>query len=119
MGKGRCTEDTGCRYYGGPGIPCPESPCEKPYSSPGPIPIPKLKGNVATYDVARAMLEELHAAIWPNEVFGIATEEGRDKAAVWITKLVDELNSIRNMVNNGDMTVQQAAKDYRRMTEGR
>lgn len=27
-GQGRCTEETGCRYYGGPGVPCPESPCE-------------------------------------------------------------------------------------------
>jgi hypothetical protein len=33
-GKGRCTEQTGCRYYGGPGVPCPESPCEPPLNAP-------------------------------------------------------------------------------------
>lgn len=32
IGKGRCDAVSGCRYYGGPGFPCPESPCEMPYS---------------------------------------------------------------------------------------
>lgn len=86
---------------------------------PRPIPVPVKKGQVTTYEIARAYLESLHATLWPGEAWYIREEAGQDAAAVWITQMVDTVNAIRNMVNNeGGMTVAQAAEDYRRMTEG-
>lgn len=91
-----------------------------PKRRPIPVPTPIKQGQVGTYEIAKAYLESLHATLWPGEAWYIRDEDGQDAAAVWITKMVDTVNAIRNMVNASEsgMTVQQAAEDYRRMTEG-
>lgn len=84
-----------------------------------PLPVPKRVGEVSTYDVARAYLNAMHVTSWPRDSWQIREAKGQDKAAEWITELVDHINSIRNMVNNSmTMTVEEAAEDYRRMREG-
>lgn len=91
-------------------------PVPKPV--PRPVPTPVKARKPTTYDIAKAYLESLHCTLWPGEAWYIRTEDGQDAAAVWITQMVDTVNAIRNMVSASDsMTVQQAAEDYRRMTE--
>ena len=74
-----------------------------------------------TYDVAVAFLGALHVTSSPNIGWQIRGVYGRDAAAAWITKLLDDINAVRNMAifSNGMKTLDEIAEDYRRMVEGR
>jgi hypothetical protein len=55
-------------------------------SNDGPvIPIPRVKGEVSTYDVARAYLESMHVTSWPKDSWQVREVAGQDNAAAWIT----------------------------------
>lgn len=76
------------------------------------------KEDVTTYDIAIAFLNAMHVISWPNVGWRIAGKSGeREKAAEWLTKLVEDVNAIRNLMASSDMTVEEAARDYRRMVE--
>lgn len=88
-----------------------------------PVVIPRRRnvGEVSTFDVARAYLEAMHVTSWPKDSWQIRELKGQDAAAAWVTQLVDDINAIRNMVvgSTTNMTIEEAAMDWRRMKEGR
>jgi hypothetical protein len=80
-------------------------------------PDPYHKLPVPTFEVAKAYLASKHITMWPSVSWTIKRSTGLEDAAAWITKLVDDINAVRNIAENSTMTVEEAAVDYRNMME--
>lgn len=75
---------------------------------------------LSNYDIARAYIKSLNVTSWPSVGWSVKgnDDDGLDAAATWLSSAVDHINAVRNMADGSIRSLDDIAKDYRRLVEG-